>query len=112
MRTEHFLKAGNLLPVIRGRITQDGNVIQLPPGTTVVFRMWLKETGVTRVEAAADIIDGTEGIVEYVWIAGDTDVAGEYEGEFDATLPGDTPITVPNAGYLKILISKKGAPLP
>ena len=70
-------------------------------GATVVFTMKNKTDGSILIdEAPVTVVDSTEGMVQYEWEPGDTDLPGKYIGEFEATFT-DEPITFPNgkAGF-------------
>lgn len=52
----------------------------------------------------AIVIAPSAGKVRYVWQAGDTDVAGEFVGEWHVTWPGNTPQKFPTVGQFSLLI--------
>ena len=55
--------------------------------------------------AAVTITDATNGVVEYQWVAADSDVAGNFFAEFVITFGGGTIRTSPDPGSITILIS-------
>ena len=76
-------------------------------GATVVFNMRLAPAGAVKVSG------GTMGAVgnaplgrqKYSWAAADTDTAGLYEGEVQATFVDGTIRTFPPKGYFTIEIT-------
>lgn len=99
-----FIKQGDLLPRIRSTLLDaNGNPINLV-GAAVSFRMRLLGAPTLQVNAAATVIDGLNGIVEYAWQGTDTAIAGGFAGEWAATIGGQ-PMTIPNFNYLNVLIS-------
>lgn len=104
------LKVGDTNPAVAGTL-KDGNnkTIPLADGDTVTFRMQaaageVAETFVP-IDAAAEIIDGKGGRVQYAWQAGDTDEPGLYEGDFHVTFALDgSKASFPNGRSLLIQI--------
>jgi hypothetical protein len=61
-----------------------------------------------KVNAAAAIdVDqvANKGKVSYTWVGTDTDTAGVYEAEWQATFAGSKPMTFPNDGHMVIRIT-------
>lgn len=56
-------------------------------------------------EAASVVGDPIDGVVQYDWVDGDTDTAGEYLAEVEVILPSEKPITFPNKAAKKQKIS-------
>jgi len=46
------------------------------------------------------------GWVEYAWVLGDTDTAGEFNAEVEVTWPGARPQTFPADGYFTVIVTK------
>lgn len=81
---------------------------QVTLSTGVVFIMTSVDGGtptVNRSAASVTEVDAAAGIVTvtYTWVAGDTDTAGTYKGEFEFDLTGG-PATGPTDGYVEIRI--------
>lgn len=99
------LKAHDRLPVIQAALTQKDNLgqdqpIDLTTATGVKFVMRNKDTSTVKVNSPAAIIGSASlGIVQYQWGAGDTDVVGSYQAEWEITWPGPKKQTVPTASY-------------
>jgi hypothetical protein len=76
------------LPVINATIVdQDGNAVDLT-SATVKFYMVNSETGVAKIDGhLCSIISAVDGTVRFSWESTDTDVVGNYLGEFEVTFP-------------------------
>jgi hypothetical protein len=101
------LKAHDLLPYIEATLSTgptpaNQTPVNLTTAVGVKFIMTAKTSGTPKVEAAAQIISATGGIVRYNWIAGDTAVVGSYQAEWEVTWPGAKPQTFPKDSYHSI----------
>ena len=72
-------------------------------GATVRFHMFDQDK-VSKVDAAASIVNGAAGDVQYLWVAGDTDTAGFFDSEFEVTFSGGRIETFPNYEYQRVHI--------
>tara|TARA_R110000772_G_C13235731_1_gene433187 strand:- start:187 stop:507 length:321 start_codon:yes stop_codon:yes gene_type:complete len=63
--------------------------------------------GSLKVDAAVLLTDAANGVIQYNWASGDTDTAGTYYAEFEATYSDDSIETFPNDGNLAIKIVKE-----
>lgn len=96
------IKQGDTLPVLRRRFEDEsGGVIDLEAASSVTFRMRPFRRSVVVLEAAANIeeanpTDPDATQVAYTWAAGDTDVAGTYEAEWEIVFATGDVLTVPN----------------
>ena len=84
MTPDFVIGKGALLPVVPGTFTANGAVVDLS-AATVRFQM-RKTGGGEKVDAAATILSGTDGTVQYAWTGTDTNTPGWYEGVFEATV--------------------------
>ena len=75
-------------------------------GASVVFSMRVKPAGTLKVtrQTCAIVAAGT-GRVRYEWVAADTDVADEYEGEFQVTYGNGKIQTFPNDGHIPVVVT-------
>lgn len=75
-------------------------------GATLVFNMRAAGGGAVKISRAAATIgsDAKGTYFLYNWQPGDTDTAGDFEGEFEATLAGGLVETYPNDDYIEITI--------
>lgn len=99
-----FIKQGDTLEEIERTLVSSGGLgINLTTVTGVRFHMWTV-LHVLKINQPAAVVNAAAGIVKYVWVAGDTDTAGRYQGEFEVTFVGGKKITVPSGGYIPITI--------
>jgi hypothetical protein len=99
------IKTGDTYPPLEYTLDNDGAPVNLTAADSV--RLILKHTDTdTVIEGAANVDDAAAGDVSYDWAAGDTDEAGEYEGEWEVTWDaGATPPliqTFPNDSYFSL----------
>ncbi len=99
------LKTGDLKPTLTGQFKDnDGDAIDLA-GATVEFFMWDREDNKIIDGNAVNIVNASEGKVEYKWNDGETDEKGVYKAEFVATY-SDGEMTIPNNGFISISIDE------
>lgn len=102
-----LIKRHDTLPPILARLKDVADTcIELGiPGTTVNFIMKNIDTGEVLVNNACSIIDSVTSTVQYSWSTSDTDVAGEYLGEFEVIYPNNAgKLTVPTQDTFVIVI--------
>lgn len=101
------MKQGDLLPSVQAVLhdtdpsTGQPRVMDLT-GATVRFHLRPSAGGTPTVDQPAVVVDATNGIVRYDWVAGDTAVVGDYVREWQATYTASgKPVTIPNSllGY-------------
>jgi hypothetical protein len=113
------LKQGDLLPVldyvaptqeyIQAQSAQRTSqrtirAANLTGALSVVFVFRLKTAAKsTAVSAAAIIVNPESGELRYTWQAGDTDVPGQYLGEFVVTFP-EGEQTFPTKGQIQFVV--------
>lgn len=105
--SDFTIKTDDTSPALTVTATySDGTVIDLT-GAAATFSL-RSDAGVVVVNDATATINAplTSGSLSYHWIAADTATAGYYLGEFHVTLPDGSRLTVPNDGYLNVLIVK------
>lgn len=98
------IKKGDLLPEITHQFKDaSGNVVDLTGGA-IKFSMWLVDGSSVKINAAtAAIVTAATGQVKYTWAGTDTNTAGRYKGEFEATL-STKKLTSPVDTYISIII--------
>lgn len=72
----------------------------------VRFHMKHVSTQDVTVDASAAIMTASEGRVVYDWSAGDTDLAGRHEAEFEVTYDGGDVETFPNSGSIEVYVDE------
>lgn len=108
MAPDFYIRRGDRTnPIRRTLVDFDGNPIDLVT-RTVRFYMTNALTGATVVNGVVITpVDAVNGIVQYEWEPGTTDVAGSYLAEFRTTDSEGRDETFPNVGYIEIEISKR-----
>lgn len=103
MTVQFSIKRGDILPKVRANLYDEtGAAIDLTTAVSVRFHWRLKNGGPGK-SGACTILNALTGDVEYGWVAGDTNVAGVYQGEFRVEFSGGK-LTVPSYGYLEFEI--------
>ena len=97
-----FIKQNDTVPGIRATLKNgSGNAIDLI-NATVRFHMRSLSGTTAKVDASATVVNANNGLVQYNWVATDTNTIGSYQGEFEVTYPDATVETFPNDGFLHI----------
>lgn len=110
--SDFYVKQGDTWPAL-GEV--DPIVLKAgPPGSEVVipltgaavkFLARKLDDPLTTIEGNCDLVVAANGTIKYQWATGDTDVAGDYQVEFQITF-GDSRIgTVPTEGYYTLKIT-------
>lgn len=81
-------------------------------GATVRFIMRPVGSEIAKIDNDAEIPSavsaggvsyaGSDGVLQYQWVTGDTDTAGEFSGEFEVTLASGKVRTFPPEGYIRL----------
>lgn len=100
------MKSDDLLPPVEATLKEaNGTAIDLSTYNSVNFTME-NESGSVVVNAAATIVDATNGEVRYEWQSGDTDAPGVYKAEFVLTDPNGNELTIPSEDYIDVHIER------
>ncbi len=100
-----YIKQNDTVPSLRAALKNgSGDAVDITGATCQFHMRVLGQTTVT-VDASAQIIDEETGIVQYNWVADDTDTIGSYQAEFEVTYPDGTIETFPNNGYIRVEIT-------
>ena len=100
-----YVKQNDTAPSLRATLKDGSNTVIDVTNATVRFHMRAFGSSTAKVDAAAGIISpATNGVVQYNWIAADTDTIGSYQGEFEITYQDGSVETFPNNGYILIEI--------
>lgn len=91
------LKRGDRIPSLQVTLEVAAqSLIGLP----VRFEFWKKGSSGARMSGVATLRESSDSLIEYQWGTNDTQVAGDYYGEFKVTYPGTKTATFPSEGYL------------
>lgn len=96
------VKQGSTRPYLRMTLEENGVAVNLTGITSVVFRMRITGATAYKVNAAAVVVDALNGVVEYRWMAANTDTAGTYNGEFVVTFADASVGIWPSNGYITV----------
>ena len=94
------IKRGDTSPAIRFALKPVTNDIG---GSLVQFQM-RSRSGVVIVDQPALIVSDLPPVVQYNWVAPDTDTAGVFEAEFRITYADGGIETFPNSGFIPVRI--------
>lgn len=94
------IKKGDTRTAIKATLKNpSGTPVDLT-SATVTFVMTKGSTQL--VNRAADIVDSINGRVDFVYVAGETDVTGVVRAEFKVVYSDGSKETFPNSGYISI----------
>lgn len=97
---DFYIKRGDRRPPIEATLSVEGAAVDLTEAGAVRFHM------APEVNGDAEVVDAVTGQVRYSWAAGDTDNAGLFDAEFEIEWADGEIQTVPNDGYIRILVSE------
>tara|TARA_R100001086_G_scaffold16743_2_gene8190 strand:- start:482 stop:799 length:318 start_codon:yes stop_codon:yes gene_type:complete len=100
-----YIKKGDTSPILQATLTDyNGDPVNLT-AADVQFRMENFD-GTLKVNAACTVTDATNGVITYTFTTDDTDTAGTYKAEFEATYSDASVETFPNKGSERIIIQE------
>lgn len=101
-----LIKQFDLLPVVSAQLVEeaDGDPIDLGSASQVAFH-W-RATGANQGlgTGIATTTNASQGQVEYHWTASQTATEGYFQAEFVATYASGKCQTVPNRGYIPVVV--------
>lgn len=109
---------GDRRPFFRVTLLRGGEPISLENATGVTLKMWRdgREILAPVVTGSCSIIQvGTTtdvGVVEYEWADGDLNLYGLLSAVFIIEWPTTLPETVPDTGYISVLVRPSGVAAP
>lgn len=98
------LKSGDTSPSLRARVLDEAGAPLGLAGASASFSM-RDARGMLQIDHAAAVIEDDQTL-RYDWAEGDTAATGTAMAEFEITWPGGRIETVPNHGYIEIVIGK------
>ena len=103
MPSDFSLKQDDTWPPLNATLSDANGPINLTTATSVTFIM--KPTGGgSPITGTCTIVSAAAGTVRYVWVTGNTTVAGTYQAEFEILWADGKIGTVPNEGYFTVEI--------
>jgi len=101
-----YIKQNDTAPALRATLKDgDENVVDLTDAS-VRFHMKAIDGSTVKTDDVASIVTpATDGVVQYNWIADDTDTVGSFHAEFEVTYSDTTVETFPNNGYIRVEIT-------
>lgn len=93
-------------PLTRILRDEDGDPINLTGAEAVRFLMAASGSPQALIATTCSVLSATGGEVEYGWGQGQTATVGYYQGEFEIRWAASTPQTVPNVGFVDIVIGR------
>lgn len=99
-----IIKQGDRRPQAEATLRRGTTVVDLTLAVAVTFKLRPINRLGLEVQGPATIVDAAAGQVEYRWLQGDTDNAGEYLAEWEVLWGDGTTETLPTLGYDVCLI--------
>lgn len=98
------IKQNDTSPALQATLKDGSGVVIDLTGATVRFHMRPLGSQTVKVDADATVVLASGGVVQYDWIAADTDTAGYFVAEFEVTYADSSVETFPNREYINIRI--------
>ena len=100
------IKQNDTSPSILATLKDADNVPVNITSASVRFHMKSID-GSLKIDSAMTVINASEGLVRYDWVAVDTDTFGTYYVEFEVTYTDGSIETFPNTGSLVVSVVKE-----
>ncbi len=104
MATIFTIKRGDTLPFIEATLRSESGAPVNLTAASVLFKMKKPGSNAVLISRACTITDAANGVVRFIWQAGDTDTIGNYSAEFEATFFDGSVETFPNDGYVTVRV--------
>ena len=106
MRSKYWVGEGDHDVVIRTQLTdEDGNAVNVAQAINIAFRMRKARTREAPVvDGVATAFDPNNGIVQYKFMTGETDIPGEYDAQWIVTFSLGEVQTFPGDGYDRVIV--------
>jgi len=98
------IKQNDTSPALQATLRDANGLGVLLTGATIRLHM-VPLNGGTTLDKAMTIVNATQGIVRYNWVAGDTATVGTYSIEFEVTYSDGSVETFPNNDNLVVVIT-------
>lgn len=101
-----YVKQNDTAPSIRATLKDGDDAVIDLTDATVRFHMRTIGGTTAKIDSAVSIVSpATDGVVQYDWIAADTDTIGSFQAEFEVTYSNGRIETFPNSGYIRVEIT-------
>ena len=100
---EVVLKQNDTAPKLQVTLRDGDGDLKVLTGATAKILVRHQITRTTKVDATATVTS-TTGLIEYQWLAADTDTVGIYELEIQVTYSDSTIETFPSGSYVALRI--------
>lgn len=106
---------GDRQPYFRMTLLRGGEAINLEDAVSVTLKLWRsgREILPPVVSGACNIIQTSpsvdRGVIEYEWADGDLNLYGQLSGAVVIVWTGALPETVPDTGYINVLVRPAGS---
>jgi hypothetical protein len=108
MAADFYMVKGDRLPLLDATLTlPSGDAIDLTAKTVVFSFRESSRSAPVRTAPASVASPATAGNVTYTWLAGDTDKAGKYIGEFLVTDGAGKIMSFPSNKYIEFEIRER-----
>lgn len=103
------MKRGDRRPYLPFQFFEPDKVTPLDVSGALVINIVVRVKGADPADppvfkSPVTMTDEVQGIGDYRWAAGDTDVEGNYEYEFEITWPNAEPQTIPQDSFFALTI--------
>lgn len=100
-----YIKQNDTNPSIRATLKNgSGNAVDLA-STAVRFHMRSIGSTTVKTDGEAVVINANTGIVQYNWVADDTDTIGTFHAEFQVTYSDGSIETFPNNAFITVEVT-------
>ena len=103
-----WIKQGATVPKLLYALSPDTVSLE---NATVRFRL-RQANGGTLIDTVVVPESNLPPVVGYAWAPGDTDVKGQYEGEFQVTYENGDIASYPSKGFIRIRVEERIPSLP
>lgn len=105
------IKQGDTAPALKATLKRgDGDVVDLSGVENIEFYLEDALQGVIvedDLSGNVSIVSASDGLIQYAWQDGDTDITGQKQAEFLVTFNSGDTETFPNNDYLYITIQTR-----
>jgi len=105
------IKEGDTAPALKATLKRgDGDVVDLTGVQNIEFYLEDALEGIIvedDLSGNVSIVSASDGLIQYAWQDGDTDITGQKQAEFSVTFPSGDTETFPNSEYLYITVQNR-----